>query len=408
MPVIVPVLLAFMPLLILSVVQFSLPVLAPILMTALHQSPEQYGLFGGAFGVGAVYFLLVNTSVSPVFGPIRTLALGLACAALGLLLILSGIWSVALVGAFLLGFGYATTTPAGSQILTDFTPRNVWGTLFSLRQSAVPVGGLIAGIACARFATAYGWRMTLLIGMIATLLTGFFFILVPRSLNDYRPLQRFNWKGFIRLSNLMEPFRVLRTTPGLSSLVAAGMGLSAVHGAVTSFFVLFLAVDQHMPLEQAGTLFAVLQTWGMLGRIAFGVVADRIGSPLPLLRIQAPMSALCALVTAAFSVEWPVATQYAAASLIGLSVGTWNGLYLAEIARLSAPNAVARSTAGAAFFGFSTYMIIPPLMGLGIIHVGYRASFVLVSFAAVVASLIFILRRAPHPHHTVSVANSSN
>jgi MFS family permease len=375
--------------------QFSFPVLAPVLMRALDQAPERYGILGGAIGFGSVYFLLVNTAIAPVLGPVRTLALGLVLSALGLMLMLTGLWSAALLGGFLFGFGYATTTPAGSQMLTDFTPRPIWGTLFSLRQAAVPIGGILAGIACAPIAERYGWRVVLEIGMGASLSLATIFLLVPGRFNNFRSLHAFKFLDMLRPRNLVEPFRILRATPGLTSLVGAGMGLSAVHGAVTGFFVLFLTVGQNMPLARAGQLFAVLQTWGMLGRIVFGFVADRIGSPLPLLRIQAPMSALCALITAAFSADWSLAAQLAAASLIGLSVGTWNGLYLAEIARLADPAAVGRATAGAAFFGFSTYMIVPPLMGLGIVTVGYRMSFVIIAFAALAASLILLMRRVP-------------
>jgi predicted MFS family arabinose efflux permease len=81
--------------------------------------------------------------------------------------------------------------------------------------------------------------------------------------------------------------------------------------------------------------------------------------------------------------------------LIGLSVGTWNGLYLAEIARLVKPEDVGRATAGAAFFGFATYMIVPVLMGFGIVHLGFRGSFMTVSLAAVVATVILWLRTVP-------------
>jgi MFS family permease len=395
MAIAAPVLLAFLPLFVLSTLQFSLPVLAPILMTALQQSPERYGLFGGAVGLGSVYFLLVNTAIAPVLGPVRTSVLGLTLGSVGLLLVLSGNWTLALIGGFLFGVGYATTTPAGSQILTDFTPRSIWGTLFSLRQAAVPAGGMIAGLICEPLATRYGWQIVLELGVTASMFIAMLFVTAPRWMNEHRPLQLFKFSKLVRPTNLIEPFQILKSTPGLTSLVGAGMGLSAVHGAVTSFFVLYLTIDQQMPLLRAGQLFAVLQIWGMLGRIVFGFVADKLGSPLPLLRIQAPMSALCALVTAAFSADWPLAGQLAAASLIGLSVGTWNGLYLAEIARLSDPAAVGRATAGAAFFGFSTYMIVPPLMGLGIATIGYRTSFVIVSLAAVISSFILILRQAP-------------
>ena len=80
----------------------------------------------------------------------------------------------------------------------------------------------------------------------------------------------------------------------------------------------------------------------------------------------------------------------AVAAFSGLSVATWNGLWVAEVAAL-APGRVSEATAGATFFLFGTYVVIPPLAGLVITWFGYRAAFGLAAMAVLTAGLVLAI-----------------
>lgn len=392
-------LIACLPLAALATLQFVMPVLAPLLTAAAGRPPEAYGWLGGAMGLGSVWFYVANGTITPALGPLRTLRAGLLVAITGLALVLTAWWPAMIAGGVLIGFGYATTTPAGSQILADFTPRPMWGTLFSLRQAGVPAGGIAAG-AIGTFLVAHiGWRGAIEVVMGLLLLVALGLLLVPRRYNETRPLVAFAPGELVNPASIARPFWVVRGVAGLPSLVGVGFCLGFVHATVTSFFVLYLNVGLGVPLPVAASLFAILQAFAIAGRILFGLLADRIGSPLPVLKILAPLSASSALMLSYFSADWGGGGQLLAAIVIGLTVGTWNGLYLAEVARLAPAHAVSEATASAGFFGFFAYMLAPPMVGWLATTVGYGATFRLVSLAAVAAFVILLLRdRKPKPH----------
>jgi MFS family permease len=397
-PVLLSLLIACVPLMGLATLQYLLPVLGPLLTSAAGLQPQDYGWLGGAMGLGAVWFCISNHAITPVLGPVRTLRAGLLFAIAGLGLILTGVWPAMLAGALMIGFGYATTTPAGSQVLADSTPRAMWGTLFSLRQAAVPVGGILAGVIGTWVVPTHGWRAALEVVILVLALIGLALFLVPRRLDRNRPLQPFRAGALIDLGNLVRPFRFARRVAGLPSLIAAGCALGVAHCAVISFFVTYLVAGLDMPLQAAAALFALLQACAIGGRVLVGVIADRVGSPLPVLKLLAPLSAVSALLLGIFSPQWSPLVQWLAAIMIGLTVGTWNGLYLAEIARLSPAADVSDATAAASVFGFLTYTLTPPAFGILAGIIGYGDAFRAVALSSFLAGAILVVRRtAPAP-----------
>ena len=124
------------------------------------------------------------------------------------------------LGALLVGFAYATTSPAGSQILAENTPPHVRNRMFSFRQAGVPLGGAIAGIAGSAIAVQYGWRTALATIVLLLLATSIPLVLAPRRFNG-EPRARFRLSALFALSNLRQPFATIAAIPGLR-LVALG------------------------------------------------------------------------------------------------------------------------------------------------------------------------------------------
>jgi MFS family permease len=390
-----PLAMVFTPLVALAALYFILPILAPMITAAAGLEPEDYGWIAGAIGLGSAWFYTANQAITPVIGPVRTLRIGMLVAVIGAVLMLSGHIAFILVGAVMIGFGYATTTPAGSQILSDFTPRPMWGRLFSLRQTAVPIGGMIAAGIASLFVADYGWRTTLeFVALVCTILA-VALLLAPARYNESRPLRPFAAWGLFAPANIRQPFRTVRAVPYLGSLAAAGIGFAVVHGAVTTFFVTYLFIGVGTSHAQAATLFLILQCAGILGRILFGMIADRIGSPSNVMKMIAPLSALSALVLAVLPENAGFSALVAISVVIGLSVGTWNGVFLAEIARIAPARQVSDATAAAGFFSFTTYMLTPPAFAAIARTWGYRVAFAMTALAAATAGIIMVLRRAP-------------
>ncbi len=351
-------------------------VLAPMLMTAAAMPPSAFGWVSGAAGLGSVWLYMANSAFTVPLGPVRALMAAAAIATAGAMLMATGSYALMIVGSILIGFAYGTTTPAGSQILVDNTPAAQRNRIFSLRQTGVPLGGVIAGILGSAIAAAYGWRVALAAFVVLFLAANTILLLAPPHFNETRPRPRFRPAALFRISNLRQPFLTIARIPGLKLIAVASIGFASVQGVLNTFFVTFLANGLGYDLKLAGLLYALNQGLSVFGRVIYGFIADAIGSPRPMLCVIALMSAGSALAIAALGSDWSIAGLAAVAIFSGLSVATWNGLFMAEVAAL-APEHASEASAGATFFVFGTYFVIPPIAGLTIAWAGYRATFIM-------------------------------
>lgn len=396
-PFLPPLLVVLVPLVGMSALHLFLPVVAPAMMAAAGVDPTAYGWIAGAAGLGSIWLYMSNHGITPALGPVRTLQAGVLIGLAGATLAMTAVLPAMVAGAVLLGFGYSTSTPGGSQILADQTPRSHWSMLFSLRQAGVPLGGVIAGGLGGWLISQLGWRPAFgLVGLVcltlcAPLLTA------PRHYNTIRPLKPFRVSSIFAPSNLQRPFRALGLAPGLVRLAVACVGFATVQSACFSFFVIYLHAGLGYGLALAGSLFAALQAASVLGRIAFGFVADRLGSPRPVLMVLAACSAGSALLIAALGPGHGPLFLFGVSALVGASVATWNGLYLAEAASLAPPESVSEATAGTTFFVFLTYTVTPPVFGGLINAFGYEAAFVAAAVGAASSGVVLLLGRRSEP-----------
>src|SRR3546814_7145041 len=82
-----------------------------------------------------------------LFGGIRASQIALLGIGIGLGLATIGSIGAVILSALVLGCVYAMPIPAGAHVLARHTPPHLYNIAFSVRQSGVPVGGLIAGAA---------------------------------------------------------------------------------------------------------------------------------------------------------------------------------------------------------------------------------------------------------------------
>lgn len=397
-PVLLAFAVAFVPTVGMATLQHALAVFAPLLMRAARMPPEAFGWVGGAMGLGAVWLYMGNTAFTVALGPVRALRIAAVVGITGAALVLSGEFALILLGAMLIGFSYATTTPAGSQILADQTPRENRGTFFSLRQAGVPLGGVVAGTGAGWLVSGLGWRAALAIVVAVAATLCVMLLVAPRSFNESRPLRQFRLSRLFAVANLLQPFRTVAATPGMARISGACVGFAVVQGATNAFFVTYMTAGLGLSLALAGALFATMQIASVAGRVVLGFVADWAGSPRPVLRTLAVLSSLSSLLIASLSGEWNTLQLFSATVFAGLSIATWNGLYLAEVASM-APDAVSEATAATTFFVFATYMVTPPLAGIVIATLGYRAVFVLAAIAALTSAAVLSPRRHERRGH---------
>ena len=107
-------------------------------------------------------------------------------------------------------------------------------------------------------------------------------------------------------------------------------------------------------------MLTVAQGGGVVARIVWGAVADRWGRPMVLLGLVALAMGLAALATARFTPQWPPAAVAAVCAAFGATAIGWNGVYLAQVARLAPPGKAGDATGGSLVFTYGGVLFGPP------------------------------------------------
>lgn len=364
-----------------------LPVIAPELTAAAGVAPHEVGMLAGVVSAGTMFFLVFGSLVITCWGPVRSLQAGSLVAGMGALAALTANWWLLLFAAFLLGVGYGPSPPAGSEILARSAPQRHRSLIMSVKQSGVPLGGVIAGLLMPAVTLLAGWRMAILTAVFIAVAAALVAQPWRKTLDTERDTTKsLSLRAVFSPANFMAPFRILRHVPGMSSLTFSAFCFSCVQGCLLAFFVTHLTVDLRLSLPEAGAAFAAMQVSGTAGRIIMGWLADRLGGQRTLFLLSF-CSAAMVIVISRISPEWPFWLVTLAAFLVGITSVSWNGVFLAEVARIAPSGRVADATSGLTLFNFAAYALAPVAFTFLIPFVGsYSGGFAALAVIALLAA----------------------
>ena len=368
---------SFAPLLVTLLIQsfsalglMAVPVLIPVELGPPRLTPAGMGLYVLCAYAGAVLGSLSAGALVDRWGAIRTSQWALLLSAAGLVLA-ALVPDALMLAAVLLGMGYGPITPASSHVLIQTTPAKRLNLVFSIKQTGVPLGVALCGFCIPPLAIT-GWMWTLLILALACVLVAASAWPIQAGL-DAQTSQRINPAAPAGLSlrfllrQLLEPLAVIFKHKKLRSLAAVSFVFSGIQISFTSYLVSFLTTGLAMTALAAGSLLALSQMGGVLGRIVWGYLSDHFIRPLSMLALLSLVMALAALATGGLAL-WPGAMSSlmlaALMFVFGASASGWNGVFLAEVARQAPPGAVGKATSGTLACTFVGVMVGAPLFGL--------------------------------------------
>ena len=194
------------------------------------------------------------------------------------------------------------------------------------------------------------------------------------------------------LRNVSAPFLLLRASPALLSVTALAFSLAIVQGCLFSLSVTYLVTARHLPLATAGLVYACMQFAGVVAHIFLGWLADRTGRPANNLTAQAFVAALMVAGYSALPDNPPVTLAALIAAGTGFFAASWNGIYLAEVARLSPADKVSEATSSSAVVTFLGYVSGPSVFSVLVTWTGgYRVPFLAAAGQLAVMAAIQVL-----------------
>jgi MFS family permease len=335
-----------------SVVEQGIPTLTGFVKSDLRLSAAAAGGTVAAFTAGRA---------------LGSYAAGIAADRLGerRVLVVGGVATGAVVGAavsfplgllvaalVLAGMTSAASTPAGGRLVLLAFPRNRRGLALGVRQTGVPIGGVIAAALLPALAHLYGWRWSLAVAGAVTALS-----VLPLLLSKGGPADV--------LPERADPWNPMRDR---TVLLLAFWGCLLVSGqyALVAFFALDLHRGAGLALATASLLLAVSQAFGIVGRVAWGGLSDRLlrRGRKPLLVLLTVVAILAALLLFALPRSLPVGVWIAVAALAGFALIGFQGLWVTMVAEAAGPGRAGAATGFGITFVAAGIAVSPPLYGL--------------------------------------------
>lgn len=374
-----------------SLAMVAMPVLAPSAAPDIGVSATYVGIFVGLIFLGAMWSTLLSGGFVRRFGPIRVSQVALLLCALGLLVLVGASPWLLILSALLIGFGYGPITPASSHVLMRTTSRDRMSLVFSIKQTGVPLGAMLGGLVLPPLIVAFGWRGGVIAIVLACATIAALSESTRRQLDtDLQPNQSLSLQG------VAEPLKLVWSVPTLRLLGISSFFFSSAQVCLTTFLLPYLTAQIKLSLIAAGVVFSVAQAAGVIGRIVWGYLADRVLSAPVMLSILAMTTMTGSLLANAIDSTIGLPALFVLFALYGAAAIGWNGVYLAAVARQAPLGHTSTATGGSLVMTFLGAMTGPPFFGFIVEWSGSHAlGFILTGVPAAVCGVaLFRMRSA--------------
>lgn len=328
-----------------SLVAVSLTADAAFIRNTFGLTEVGVGAIASCIYLGATASSVAGGRLTDSHGPGPTLVLATLLLACGALVAAGApsVW-VFYAGVLVAGVGYGIVNPP-TNVLANPRSAGRRGLAMSIKQSGIPLGGIVAGAVVPLLADKYGWRVSLALPIGVCLVLAFVF---ARSC----PTPALN-------SDLTESgSQAVRLR--LPRAYAFGFLMSGVQVAIFAFLALYLVDDVGMTTSRAGAALALLLVGGLVGRIGWGWVSDRVHGDRPRVLQATSLMASAGLVLMPF-VGSPL--RYVILVAVGLSSVGWNGVFVASMAEAAEPGSIGVVTGRALLLVSAGAVLIPPGFG---------------------------------------------
>ncbi|MBL6947648.1 MAG: MFS transporter [Rhodospirillales bacterium] len=361
--------------------------IAPELARAFGVPSSMIGYQVSLIYLGAILTSLVSAGLILRLGALRTSQMALAFAGSGLALSAVPSMIAFAVGSVMVGFGYGLTNPSATHLLIRVSRPESRNFIFSLKQTGVPLGAVAAGLAAPSLSLEFGWQWAFLI--IAAVPLAMIVVVQPFHAGWDQDRDR---TATLR-KNPVRDLDMIWRHPALKLISLAAFCFSAVQVSLSTFAVTMLVEDLAYGLVQAGIVLSALQAAGALGRVTWGGVADRLSDGNRVLAGVALIAVIAGLLTMVLQPGGPIVLVYTVLCLFGLSAIGWNGVFLAEVARLAPDGMASNATGGAmvptysgVLVGPASFAVLYGLTGLYTVTFGLFAAVSLIGFVLVLGA----------------------
>jgi MFS family permease len=357
-------------------------ILAPAIFDDLLINPSWLGVYVGIIAFVALTVQVGCGSFIIRYGSLRISQISLLSTGIGLALATPGFTSLMILSAVAIGAS-ASSTPASSHLLGRYSPVQYAPLVFSIKQTAVPLGLLSAGLLGPFLTEAYDWRVALLAVagacLVFTIALESFRAKFDKDRDESKKIHLSDFRGTVNLVLSKKPLR---------SLAFGCFAFVGLQATFVAFFVIYLT-DIGYSLIEAGAVFSIATAVAIPGRIFWGGMSSWLVQPRAMLGILALLMFVAAGLTSCFDASWSTWQVLLVAVLVSASVFSWHGVTLAEAARLAPSSMRGTVTGGVLSFGQFGGLVLPLFYSLILSLTGsYQLGFLACSLPALIVGVV--------------------
>ncbi|PIC70372.1 MFS transporter [Sporosarcina sp. P16b] len=288
------------------------------------------------------------------------------------------------------GGAYAAMHPTTNRGILYWFPQRSRGTAMGIKQMGITVGSALAALLLLPLAKEFGWRPSLFISCLLLLAIG---ALVANYYQD-APESTIKKASSLNKKEFKEDFRAIIKNKPVLLLSISAMGLQGAQLCLTTYIILFAFEELEMTLVLAGLLLVLVEVGGSIGRVAWGVISDRLfaGNRMIIMFIVTVITGTCALVCALFPPTTHLIVILLTVFIFGFSISGYNGVWMTIIVELVQKEKSGLATGVTITISSWGVLIIPPLFGY-IVDTSGSFSHGWIFIAALMVIVILLLKQ---------------
>ena len=359
-------------------------VIAPPILLELKIDPSWLGVYVGIIAAVSLAVQAGCGSVIVKYGALRISQVTLLVTGLGLVLAMPGLIVLMVLSAIAIGIS-ASSTPASSHLLGKYAPAKYAPLIFSIKQTAVPVGLLTAGLVGPILTDLYGWRSALMSVVGVCVL----FAIVLELMRDEFDNDRDSTRKF-QLSDFKGTIGLVLRQGELRGLALGCFAFVGLQTTFIAYFVIYLT-ELGFSLIEAGTVFSLATAVAIPGRILWGWISSSFINPRVMLGFLAIFMFITVSLTGMFSANWASWVIVGVSISVSETVFSWHGVTLAEAARLAPSSMRGAVTGGVLSFGQFGGLILPLIYSLCLSITGsYQLGFFVCAVPALAVGVLLL------------------
>ena len=369
----------------------AIPPLIPFFQPELELTYSQVGSIMTFLYLGAILMSLPAGWITDRLGVKKTIVYSLLFSGFFVALLgLTGSYLAALFFTFIVGLGYGMANPPTTQGIMALASDANRGLAMSAKQTGVPIAGGLAAAALPPLALLTSWKFAFAVAGAGVFLAGVLSQVLYRSAGERNPPA-----SPVAVNTPRKEWGIILRNRNMLLLSLAGAFCAVVQSSLFTYTILYLKDARGFELIRAALCLTLMNAGGILGRIFWGILSDRLfkGSRKIVLQLLVSLIFLIALVLA---LDLPLSPLFLIFLLfiLGASAIGWNGVYHALIGEMSAKGMVGRTTGLAMAVVFMGGVLGPIFFGR-IVDVGgsYRPAWFFLCAAMAGAFVFYSLIR---------------